>query len=98
MVSDKRKGSEKSEDCMRLKAWGDTLVVSGGEVERFSSFVVWDLSGTSVTSIVISSLGGLADERLADADLSVWDNSSVPKADWDAIVDNYKKGIELEVE
>jgi len=46
------------------------LVASGGEVERFSSSIIWDLSGTSVASIVIGSLGGLADERLADADLS----------------------------
>ena len=69
-MSDKTKGAEKSDDCIRLKAWGDTLVVSSGEVERFSSSVVCDLSGRSVTSIVISSLGGLADERLADADLS----------------------------
>ena len=46
------------------------MVASGGEVERFSSSVVWDLSGTLVASIVIGSLGGLADERLADTDLS----------------------------
>ena len=70
MVSDKRKGSEKSEDCIRLKASGDTLVLLGGEVERFSSSIAWDLLGTSVASIVIGSLGGLADERLADANLS----------------------------
>ena len=98
VVSDKRKGSEKSEDCIRLKAWGDTLVASGGEVERFSSSIIWDLSGTSVASIVIGSLGGLADKRLADADLSAWDSCLAPKVDWDAIVDDCKKGIELEVE
>ena len=57
------------------------MVVSGGEVERFSSSVVWELSGTSVASIVIGSLGGLADERLAYADLSAWDSSSAPKVD-----------------
>ena len=57
------------------------MVVSGGEVERFSSSVVWDLSGTSIASIIIDSLGGLADERLVDADLSAWDSSSAPKAD-----------------
>ena len=57
------------------------MVVSGGEVERFSSSVVRDLSGTSVASIVIVSLGGLADERLASAGLSAWDSSSTPKAD-----------------
>ena len=46
------------------------MVASGGEVERFSSSIVWDLLETSIASITISSLGGLADERLADADLS----------------------------
>ena len=51
------------------------MVTLGGEVERFSSSVIWDLSGTSVASIVIGSLGGLADERLADADLSAWNSS-----------------------
>ena len=50
--------------------WEDTLVTLGGEVERFSSSVIWGLSETSVTLIVIGSLGGLADERLVDADLS----------------------------
>ena len=53
------------------------MVVSGGEVERFSSSVIWDLSGTLVALIVISSLGGLADEILADADLSAWNSSLV---------------------
>ena len=57
------------------------MVVSGGEVERFSSSVVWDLLRTLVASIVIGSLEGLADERLADPDLSAWDSSSAPKAD-----------------
>ena len=98
MVSDKREGSEKSEDYISLKAWRDTLVASSGEVEKFSSSVIWDLLGTSVASIVIGSLGGLADERLVDADLSAWDNSLAPKANWDAIVDGCKKGIKLEVE
>ena len=46
------------------------MVVLGGEVERFPSFVVWDLSGTSIALIIIGSLGGLANERLAYADLS----------------------------
>ena len=57
------------------------MVTLGGEVERFSSSIVWGLLETLVTLIIIGSLGGLADERLADADLSVWDNSSAPKAD-----------------
>jgi len=57
------------------------LVTLGGEVERFSSSVVWDLSGTLVALIVIDSLGGLADERLADADLSARDSSSATKTD-----------------
>ena len=74
------------------------MVVSGGEVEGFSSSIIWDLLGTSVASMVIGSLGGLADERLANANLSAWDSSSAPKVDWDVIVDDSKKGIELEVE
>ena len=80
-MSDKRKGSKKSEDCIKLKARGDTLVVSGGEVERFSSSVVWDLSGTSVASIVIGFLGGLADERLVDTDSNSWDHNLAPRVD-----------------
>ena len=46
------------------------MVTSGDEVERFSSSIVLGLSEASVDSIVIGSLGGLADERLADAELS----------------------------
>ena len=57
------------------------MVVSGGEIEGFSSSIVWDLLGTSVALIIIGSLGGLVDERLADADLSAWDSSLAPKAD-----------------
>ena len=57
------------------------MVASGGEVERFSSSAVFGLSEASVISIVIGSLGGLADERLEDADSNAWDNNSAPKAD-----------------
>ena len=46
------------------------MVASRGEVERFSSSTVLGLSEASVVSIIIGSLGGLANERLADADLS----------------------------
>ena len=44
------------------------MVASGGEVERFLSSIVLGLSEALVISVVISSLGGLADERLVDAD------------------------------
>ena len=57
------------------------MVASGGGVERFSSSTILGLSEASVISIVIGSLGGLADERLVDADSSAWDNNSAPKAD-----------------
>jgi len=46
------------------------LVASEGEVERFSSSTILGLSEASIISIVISALGGLADERLVDADSS----------------------------
>ena len=73
------------------------MVASGGEIERFSSSAVLGLLKASVISIVIGSLGGLADERLIDVDSNASDNNSAPKVDWNAIVDGYKKGIELEV-
>ena len=44
------------------------MVASGGEVERFSSSAILGLSEASVVSIIIGCLGGLADERLVDAD------------------------------
>ena len=44
------------------------MVVSGGEVESFSSSAILGLLEASVISVVIGSLGGLADERLVDAD------------------------------
>ena len=44
------------------------MVASRGGVERFLSFVILGLSEASVVSIIIGSLGGLADERLVDAD------------------------------
>ena len=57
------------------------MVVSGGEVERFSSSAILGLSEALVISVVISSLGGLADEKLVGADSNAWDNNSAPKAD-----------------
>ena len=57
------------------------MVASGGEVDRFSSSIVLGLSEASVISIVIGSLGGLADEGLVDADSNAWDNNSAPKVD-----------------
>ena len=44
------------------------MVASGGEVERFCSSAILGLAEPSVISIVIGSLGGLADERLIDVD------------------------------
>ena len=57
------------------------MVASGGEVERFSSSDILGLSEALVISIVIGSSGGLADERLVDADSNAWDNNLAPKAD-----------------
>ena len=57
------------------------MVVSGGEVERFSSSTILGLSEASVISVVIGSLGGLADGRLVGGNLNAWDNNSAPKAD-----------------
>ena len=57
------------------------MVASRGEVERFSFSTVLGLSEASVISIVIGVLGRLADERLVDANLNVWDNNLAPKAD-----------------
>ena len=41
-----------------------------------------------VVSTKISSSWGSVDEGLVDAKLNTWDNSSTPRADWDAMVDN----------
>ena len=47
---------------------GVTFVASGGEVERFSSSAILGLLEASIILVVIGSLGGLADERMVDAD------------------------------
>ena len=57
------------------------MVASGGDVERFSPSTVLGLSEASVISIIICSIGGLANERLVDADSSAWDNNLAPKVD-----------------
>ena len=50
-----------------------------------------------VGSNEIGSSWGSADEGLVDAELNAWDNSSAPKTDWDAMVDNYEeRGSEVE--
>ena len=57
------------------------MVELGGEVERFLSFAVLGMSEASIISVVIGSLGGLANERLVDTDSNAWDNNSAPMAD-----------------
>ena len=44
------------------------MVALGGEVQRFLSSAILSLLEASVISVVIGSLGALADERLVDAD------------------------------
>ena len=52
---------------------------------------------SSAVSTEIGSFCGSADEGLVDADLNAWDNSSAPRANWDAMVDNCeKRGSEVE--
>ena len=41
-----------------------------------------------VVSTKIGSSWGSVDEGLVDAKLNAWDNSSTPRTDWDAMVDN----------
>ena len=72
--------------------WGDTLAALGSEVEGFSSSAVLE---ASVVSTKIGSFWGSADEGLVGADLNAWDNSSAPRSDWDAMVDNYEKRIRI---
>ena len=66
------------------------MAASEGEVEGFSTILE-----ASVVSIVIGSFGRSADEGLVGADPNAWDNSSAPRADWEAIVDNYEKRIRI---
>ena len=70
------------------------MATSGIEVEGFLFFVVQE---ASVGSTKIGFSWGSVDEGLADAELNVLDNSSAPRADWDAMVDNYEeRGLEVE--
>ena len=57
------------------------MVAFGGEVEGFSFSAVLGLSEASVISVVIGSLGGLADGRLVGTNSNAWDNNLAPKAD-----------------
>ena len=49
----------------------------------------------SVVSIVMGSFGRSADEGLVGADPNAWDNSSAPRVDWDAMVDNCEERIRI---
>ena len=70
------------------------MATLGGEMEGLTSSAVLE---ASVVSTEIGSFWGSADEGSVDADLNTWDNSSAPRADWDAMVDNYEeKGSEVE--
>ena len=52
---------------------------------------------TSIISTKIGSFWGSADEGSIGAESNAWDSSSAPRADWDAMLDNYE-GTGLEVE
>jgi len=63
-------------------------------VKGFSSSAVLE---ALIGSTEIGSSWGSADEGLVDAELNAWDNSSAPRADWDAMVDNCEeRGLEVE--
>ena len=68
------------------------MAASEGEVEGFSNILE-----ASVVSIIIGSFGRSVDEGLVGVDPNTWDNSSAPRADWDAMVDNCEeRGLEVE--
>ena len=72
----------------------NTLATSGGEMEIFTSPAILEVS---VISTEINSFWGSADEGSIGAESNAWDNSSAPKTDWDAMVDNCeKRGLEVE--
>ena len=70
------------------------MATSEIEMEGLSSSIVLE---ASVGSTEISSFWGSADEGLVGAESNAYDNSSAPRADWDAMVDNCEE-IGLEVE
>ena len=70
------------------------MAISGIEVEGSSSSAILR---ALVGSTKIGSSWGSTDEGLVDAELNAWDNSSAPRADWDAMVDNCEeRGLEVE--
>ena len=85
----------KGENWIKIKNFKrNTLATLGGEMEGLTSFAALD---TSVVSTKIGSFWGSADEGSVDADLNARDSSSAPRADWDAMVDNYEeRGLEVE--
>ena len=63
-------------------------------MEELTSSVVLE---ASIISIKIRSFWGSADESSVGAESNAWDNSSTPRADWDAMVDNCEEtGLEVE--
>ena len=90
-----RKWPEKGENWIRIKNFEkNTLAASGGEMEGHTSSAVLE---ASVVSTGIGSFWGSANECLIGAELNTWDNSSAPRADWDAMVDNCEeRGLEVE--
>ena len=80
------KWSEKGGNWIRIKNFEKiTLATSGIEVEGFSSSTVLE---ASVGSTKIGSSWWSADEGSVADELNAWDNSSAPRADWDAMIDN----------
>ena len=70
------------------------MATLGIEVEGFSSSAVLE---ALVGSNEIGSSWGSANEGFIDVELNAWDNSSAPRTDWNAMVDNYEER-RLEVE
>ena len=63
-------------------------------MERLTSSAILE---ASVVSTEIGSSWGSADEGLVDVELNAWNNSSTPRTDWNAMVDNYEeRGSEVD--
>ena len=81
-------------DWVNQEVKENALASSGGEMEGLTSSIVLE---ASVISTKIGSFWGSADEGSVGAKSNAWDNSSAPRADWDAMFDNYEeRGLEVE--
>ena len=91
-VSGMIRNQMKDEKINKIKSFEKNTSAASGVKWENSHLTSSAVLEASVVSTRVGSSWGSINEGLVEAESNAWDNSSAPRVDWDAMVDNCKKG------